>query len=74
MSRVAQCWDNAPVESFFATLKRELVHSEQYTTREQAQASIFEYVEAFYNRARRHSSLGHVSPAEFERAHNPKRP
>src|SRR5204863_1726408 len=48
MSRVAQCWDNAPVESFFATPKRELVHSQQYTTREQAQASIFEYIEAFY--------------------------
>jgi putative transposase len=74
MSRVAQCWDNAPVESFFATLKRELVHSEQYTTREQAAASIFEYVEAFYNRVRRHSSLGYLSPAEFERTHNPKHP
>jgi putative transposase len=74
MSRVAQCWDNAPVESFFGSLKRELVHSEQYTTREQAQASIFEYIEAFYNRVRRHSSLGYVSPAEFERSHNPNRP
>jgi putative transposase len=74
MSRVAQCWDNAPVESFFATLKRELVHSEHYTTREQAQASIFEYIEAFYNRVRRHSSLGYLSPAEFERTHNPNHP
>ena len=74
MSRVAQCWDNAPVESFFASLKRELVHDEKYTTREQARASIFEYVEAFYNRVRRHSSLGYLSPAEFERTHNPKRP
>lgn len=74
MSRVAQCWDNAPVESFFASLKRELVHDERYTSREQAAASIFEYVEVFYNRVRRHSSLGFVSPAEFERAHNPKRP
>jgi putative transposase len=74
MSRVAQCWDNAPVESFFASLKRELVHSERYTTRDEARASIFEYVEAFYNRVRRHSSLGYVSPAEFERAHNPKHP
>src|SRR5262249_45875642 len=52
MSRVAQCWDNAPVESFFASLKRELVHDERFTTREQARASIFEYVEAFYNRVR----------------------
>lgn len=74
MSRVAQCWDNAPVESFFASLKRELVHDEQYTTREQARASIFEYLEVFYNRVRRHSSLGFLSPAEFERTHNPKRP
>jgi transposase InsO family protein len=74
MSRVAQCWDNAPVESFFATLKRELAHDERYTTREQAQASIFEYIEAFYNRVRRHSSLGYLSPAEFERTHNPKHP
>ncbi len=74
MSGVGQCWDNAPVESFFASLKRELVHDERYTTREQATASIFEYVEAFYNRVRRHSSLGFVSPAEFERTHNPKRP
>jgi putative transposase len=74
MSRVAQCWDNAPVESFFATLKRELVHDERYTTHEQAAASIFEYVEAFYNRVRRHSSLGYLSPAEFERARNPNHP
>jgi len=74
MSGVAQCWDNAPVESFFASLKKELVHDEKYTTREQARASIFEYVEAFYNRVRLHSSLGYVSPAEFERAHNQKHP
>jgi putative transposase len=74
MSRVAQCWDNAPVESFFASLKRELVHHERYTTREEAKASIFEYVEAFYNRVRRHSSLGFLSPEEFERSHNPNHP
>jgi transposase InsO family protein len=74
MSRVAQCWDNAPVESFFASLKRELVHHERYTTREQAKASIFEYIEAFYSRVRRHSSLGYVSPEEFERTHNPNHP
>jgi transposase InsO family protein len=74
MSGVAQCWDIAPVESFFASLKKELVHQEKYTTREQAKASIFEYVEAFYNRTRRHSSLGYLSPAEFERAHNPHHP
>src|SRR5262249_46305286 len=74
MSRVAQCWDNAPVESFFATLKRELVHDERYTTREQARASFFEYLEVFYNRVRRHSSLGFLSPVEYERNHNPKHP
>jgi putative transposase len=74
MSGVAQCWDNAPVESFFASLKKELVHHERYTTRQEAKASIFEYVEAFYNRVRRHSSLGFVSPMEFERAHNPNHP
>src|SRR5262249_55222634 len=58
MSGVAQCWDNAAVESFFASLKRELVHQERYTTREEAKARIFEYIEAFYNRVRLHSSLG----------------
>ena len=52
MSRVAQCWDNAPVESFFASLKRELSHHEKYTTHDEARASLFEYIEAFYNRVR----------------------
>ena len=74
MSEVGQCWDNAPVESFFASLKRELVHSERYTTREQARASIFEYVEAFYNRVRRHSSLRFLSPEEFERTYHQNHP
>ena len=74
MSRVAQCWDNAPVESFFASLKKELVHDESYATREQAKASIVEYVEAFYNRTRRHSSLGYLSPAAFERSYNRNQP
>jgi putative transposase len=71
MSRRANCWDNAPMESFFASLKKELVHHEDYATRDQARASIFEYIEAFYNRVRRHSALGHVAPAEYERTHNP---
>src|SRR5947207_9956699 len=70
MSRLAQCWDNAPVESFFGTLKREL-GVEVFATRGQARAEIFEYLEVFYNRVRRHSSLGFVSPDEFERTHNP---
>jgi transposase InsO family protein len=71
MSRRGNCWDNAPAESFFASLKKELVHHEDYATREQAKASIFEYIEAFYNRVRRHSALGYVAPAEYERTHNP---
>jgi transposase InsO family protein len=70
MSRRGNCWDNAPMESFFASLKKELVHHEDYATREAAKASIFEYIEAFYNRVRRHSSLGYVAPAEYERTHN----
>jgi putative transposase len=74
MSRRAQCWDNAPVESFFASMKRELVHHERYTTRAQAEASIFEYIEAFYNRVRLHSSLGFLSPEDFERTHKPNHP
>jgi putative transposase len=66
MSGVGQCWDNAPAESFFASLKKELVHDEDYQTRAEAIASIFEYIEVFYNRQRRHSTLGYVSPAEYE--------
>ena len=66
MSRRANCWDNAPMESFFASLKKELTHGETYATREEARASLFEYIEVFYNRVRRHSSLGYMSPAEYE--------
>jgi putative transposase len=68
MSGVGQCWDNAPMESFFASLKKELTHHEDYATREEAKASIFEYIEVFYNRKRRHSTLGYVSPAEYEQS------
>jgi putative transposase len=68
MSGVAQCWDNAPMESFFASLKKELTHHEDYLTRAQARASIVEYIEMFYNPKRRHSSLGYLSPAEYEQA------
>ena len=71
MSRRGNCWDNAPMESFFASLKKELVHDEDYATRDEATASIFESIEAFYNRVRRHSTLGYVAPAEYERMHNP---
>jgi putative transposase len=68
MSGVAQCWDNAPAESFFASLKKELVHHEDYQTRAKARASIFEYIEVFYNNERLHSSLGYVTPAAYERS------
>jgi putative transposase len=73
MSGVGQCWDNAPVESFFGRLKCEL-GVEVFATRGQARAVLFEYLEAFYNRVRRHSSLGYVSPVDFERAHNQSHP
>ena len=66
MSRKGNCWDNAPMESFFATLKKELVHHEDYHTREQARQSLFDYIEIFYNRVRRHSALGYLSPIQFE--------
>jgi putative transposase len=68
MSRRANCWDNAPMESFFASLKKELVHHEDYQTRAEAMASIFEYIEVFYNRQRRHSTLGFISPTEYEQS------
>ena len=67
MSRKGDCWDNAVIESFFATLKKELVYREQFLSRAQATQAIFEYIEVFYNRLRRHSYLGYVSPVEFER-------
>ncbi|CAE6794863.1 IS3 element protein InsF [Nitrospira defluvii] len=66
MSRKGNCWDNACVESFFGTLKRELVYQRQYATRSEATQDIFEYIEVFYNRQRRHSTLGYHSPAEYE--------
>jgi transposase InsO family protein len=66
MSRQGNCYDNAVVESFFGTLKTEWVHHESYPTREAARQSLFEYIEVFYNRRRRHSALGYVSPHEYE--------
>jgi transposase InsO family protein len=68
MSNKGDCWDNAMMESFFATLKTELVHHEDYATHDQARQSIFEYIEVFYNRKRLHSSLGYISPESFEAA------
>jgi len=67
MSRKGNCWDNAVAESFFATLEVELIEGADWRTHEEARAAIFEYIEVWYNRQRRHSSLGYVSPAEFER-------
>jgi len=67
MSRKGNCYDNAYVESFFHTLKTELIYGQRYRTRQEAMLSIFEYVEVFYNRKRRHSALGYKSPAEYER-------
>ena len=68
MSRRGNCWDNAVAESFFSSLKKERIRKRIYKTRELARADIFDYIEVFYNRIRRHSHLGGVSPEAFERA------
>ena len=68
MSRKGNCYDNAAKESFYHTLKGELVNHEHYRTRDEARGSVFEYIEAFYNRQRIHSTLGYLSPADFESA------
>ena len=68
MSRKGDCWDNAVAESFFSTFKAELVHREDFVSRSQAQALVFDYIDGFYNSRRRHSSLGYLSPAEYETA------
>lgn len=65
MSRRGNCYDNAPMESFWGTLKNELVHHRRYATRLEAKSSIQEYIEIFYNRQRRHSRIGFVPPALF---------
>ena len=67
MSRKGNCWDNAPTESFFNSLKNERVHATRYRTHQEAKTYLFEYIEVFYNRSRRHSSLGLVSPEQFLR-------
>ena len=66
MSRRGDCWDNAVAESFFATLKLDLIYRKTFRTRREARQAIFNYIEVFYNRQRSHSFLGYVSPAEFE--------
>lgn len=69
MSRRGDCWDNAVVESFFGALKVERLHERRFVTPEQVEAEVSDYIERFYNRQRRHSTLGHVSPVVFELRH-----
>lgn len=71
MSRKGNCWDNAPAESFFSILKRELEQMNQFKNQKQAAAHIFEYIEVFYNRIRAHSTIGYLSPSQFEENANP---
>ena len=66
MSRSGNVWDNSAMESFFSSLKTERVHRKVYGTRDEARADVFDYIERFYNPTRRHSTLGYVSPVEFE--------
>lgn len=66
MSRKADCWDNSVAESFFGSLKVEMVHHEKFRTRQEAQHRVFDYIEVFYNRQRLHSTLNYMSPEEFE--------
>jgi transposase InsO family protein len=66
MSRKGNCWDNAPMESFFHTLKTELVHHKTYATKEEAKRDLFQYIESFYNRQRIHSALGYLTPEQME--------
>lgn len=66
MSRKGDCWDNAVAESFFDTIKTELIYTQRYRTREQAKQSIFQYIEVYYNRIRRHSTIGSIAPEVFE--------
>lgn len=72
MSRKGECLDNAVAESFFSSLKTELVDHEDYHTKQEAKQSLFEYIEVFYNRRRRHSYLGYISPEEYERRNAPQ--
>lgn len=70
MSRAGDCYDNAAMESFWGTLKTELVYREEYRTRDQARGAIFRYIECWYNRRRRHSAIGYMSPEQFEASRN----
>ena len=73
MSRKGNCWDNAVAESFFSSLKKERIKKHIYQTREFALNDVSDYIDTFYNRTRRHSHLGGVSPEQFEAAHNLRR-
>ncbi len=70
MSRKGNCWDNAVMESFFSRLKIELIYAECYKSVEETHTGLFEYIEIFYNRKRRHSAIGNISPYEYERRYN----
>lgn len=70
MSRRGNCWDNAVTESFFSSLKRELVHGYRFETRDQTRTAVFRWIEVWYNRLRRHSALGYLSPEAFERQYH----
>ena len=67
MSRRGDCWDNAAMESFFSSLKSERIYRRMYRNREEVRADVFDYIERFYNPRRRHSTLGYLSPMEFEK-------
>jgi transposase InsO family protein len=69
LSRPGNCWDNAVAESFFSTLKLDLLYRHSWPTRAAVRSAVFEYIEAFYNRERRHSTIGNLSPADYESAH-----
>ncbi len=71
-SRPRQCWDNAVAESWFASLKQECIYRHSWATRAQVRHAVFDYIEVFYNRKRLHSSLGYLSPADYEAIHQPK--
>jgi len=70
MSRQGNCWDNSVVESFFATFKKQTIHGQPLTTRDEMRQQVFEFIEIYYNRVRRHSANGWVTPVEFERLYN----
>ncbi len=67
MSRKGNCWDNAVAESFFKTMKTEMVYHKEFKTKSEAKLAVFEYIEGWYNRQRRHSILGYLTPCQYEK-------